>query len=195
VSGVTALQAVRDAGRVNRGQHVLVIGAAGGVGSYAVQLAKSFGAEVTGVCRTAKLDFVRSLGADHVIDYTREDFAAGPRRYDLIIDIAGNPTIARLRRALTPTGTVVITGGEEGDKWTGGMDRQMRGAIRSLFGRQRLTSFIGRQRLPDLELLAGLIEAGTVTPSLDRAYPLEEAPEAMRQLAAGNVRGKVAITC
>ena len=124
VSAVTALQALTDAGRVQAGQKVLVTGASGGVGSYAVQLAKAFGAEVTGVCSTAKVDLVRSLGADHVIDYTRDDFADGAHRYDLIIDIAGNPALSRLRRALTPAGTAVIVGGEEG----GNVDRAWAGS-------------------------------------------------------------------
>ena len=135
----TALQALTDVGRVEPGQQVLVTGASGGVGSYAVQLAKAFGAEVTGVCSTAKIDLVRSLGADHVIDYTRDDFADGAHRYDLILDIAGNPTLSRLRRALTPTGTAVIVGGEEGGNLTGGMDRQLRALALSLFVGQRLT--------------------------------------------------------
>jgi NADPH:quinone reductase-like Zn-dependent oxidoreductase len=194
VSAITALRALTDVGRVQRGQKVLVIGASGGVGSYAVQLAKAFGAKVTGVCSTTKMDLVRSLGADHVIDYTREDFADGERRYDLILDIAGNPTVARLRRVLAPTGTVVIVGGEEGENVTGGMGRQLRARALSPFVRQRLTSFISMERLSDLERLTELIEAGKVTPSIDRTYPLDQVPEAMRHLEAGKVRGKVAIT-
>ncbi len=193
VSATTALQALTDVGRVERGQQVLVTGASGGVGSYAVQLAKAFGAEVTGVASTAKLDLVRSLGADHVVDRTRDDFADGTRRYDLILDIAGNPTLTRLRRALTPTGTAVIVGGEGGGSWTG-MSRQLRAVALSPFVRQRLTFFVARQRAGDLERLVELIEAGTVTPSIDRTYPLDRAPEAMRHLEAGKVRGKVAIT-
>ena len=193
VSATTALQALTDVGRVERGQQVLVTGASGGVGSYAVQLAKAFGAEVTGVASTAKLDLVRSLGADHVVDHTREDFADGTRRYDLILDIAGIPTLTRLRHALTPTGTAVIVGGEGGGSWTG-MSRQLRAVAVSPFVRQRLTFFVARQRAADLERLVELIEAGTVTPSVDRTYPLDRAPEAMRQLEAGTVRGKLAIT-
>ena len=180
-------------GRVEAGQHVLIIGASGGVGSYAVQLAKAFGAEVTGVASTAKLDLVRALGADHVIDYTREDFAETGNRYDLIIDIAGNPTLSRLRRALTPTGTAVITGGEEGGSLTGGMNRQFRALALSLFVRQRLTMFVNKERGSDLERLTDLIEAGKVTPSLDRTYPLDQVPDAMRHLDAGKARGKIAI--
>lgn len=193
VSAVTALQGL-DAGRVGHGQEVLIIGASGGVGSYAVQLAKAFGAQVTGVCSTAKLDLVRSLGADHVIDYTRDDFADGAHRYDLILDIAGNPTLSRLRHALTPTGTAVITGGEDGGNLTGGMNRQLRALVLSPFVRQRLTMFLGKVRSSDLERLIELIEAGTVTPSLDRTYPLDRVPEAIDNLEAGKVRGKVAIT-
>ena len=193
VSAMTALQALRNAGRVEAGQRVLVIGASGGVGSYAVQLAKAFGAEVTGVASTAKLDLVRTLGADHVVDYTRADFADGTR-YDVIIDIAGNPTLSRLRRALTPTGTAVITGGEEGGSLSGGLDRQLRGIVMSLFGRRKVRSFICKENAADLEVLAGLIGAGTVTPSIDRVYPLDQTPDAMRQLESHQVRGKIAIS-
>jgi NADPH:quinone reductase-like Zn-dependent oxidoreductase len=193
VSAGTALQTL-DLGNVEPGQKVLIIGASGGVGTCAVQLAKAFGAEVTGVCSTTKLDLVRSLGADHVIDYTRDDFSDGPHRYDLILDFAGNPAISRLRRALTPTGTAVIAGGEEGGSWTGGMDRTLRALALSPFVRQRLTNFIAKQRASDLERLTDLIEAGKVTPSVDRSYPLERVPEAMRHLAAGEARGKIAIT-
>ena len=194
ISALTALQALRDAGRLRPGQKVLVIGASGGVGSYAVQMAKAFGAEVTGVASTAKLDLVRSLGADHVIDYTRDDFADGEHRYDLILDIAGNPTLSRLRRALTPTGTALMVGGEDGGRLTGGMDRQLRGMALSLFGGRRFRGFLNKERGRVLAQVAELIESGAVTPSLDRSYPLDRAPEAMRALEAGQVRGKVAIT-
>jgi len=193
VSAMTALQALRRAGRVEAGQRVLVIGASGGVGSYAVQLAKAFGAEVTGVASTAKLDLVRTLGADHVVDYTQDDFADGSR-YDVIIDIAGNPTLSRLRRALTPTGTAVITGGEEGGSVFGGLDRQLRGMVMSLFGRRKVRSFICKENAADLEVLAGMIGSGTVTPSIDRVYALDQTPDAMRQLETHQVRGKIAIT-
>ncbi len=193
ISALTALEAL-TVGRIKTGQRVLITGATGGVGSYAVQLAKTFGAEVTGVAGPAKLDLVRALGADHVIDYTREDFAATPGHYDLIIDIAGIPTLSRLRRALTPTGTAVITGGEDGGRLTGGMNRQLRALIVSLFVRQRLTMFVNKVRGSDLTQLTELIEAGRVTPSLDRTYPLDQAADALRDLAAGKVRGKIAIT-
>jgi NADPH:quinone reductase-like Zn-dependent oxidoreductase len=194
VSAITALQALTDVGHVQSGQRVLVIGASGGVGSYAVQLAKALGAEVTGVCSTAKLDLVRSLGADHVIDYTRDDFADGTNCYDLILDIGGNPSPTRLRRALTPRGTAVIIGGEEGGSLTGGMDRQLRALTVSLFVGQRLTGLLCKENAADLERLTKLIEAGALTPSIDRTYPLAEVADAMRHLAAGQARGKVAIT-
>jgi NADPH:quinone reductase-like Zn-dependent oxidoreductase len=194
ISAVTALRGVCDVGRVQQGQKVLITGASGGVGSYAVQLAKAFGAEVTGVCSTTKLDMVRSLGADHVIDYTREDFADGTHRYDLIVDIAGNPALSRLRRALTPTGTAVLLGGEDGEDLTGGMDRQLRALVLSRFVGQRLTGFVPRERADDIERLTDLIETGKVTPRIDRTYPLDRAPEAMRYLVAGKARGKVVIT-
>ncbi|MPZ97547.1 MAG: zinc-binding dehydrogenase, partial [Propionibacteriales bacterium] len=178
ISAGTALQALSDAGRVEHGQRVLVVGASGGVGSYAVQLAKALGAEVTGVCSTAKLDLVRSLGADHVIDYTRDDFADGAQRYDLILDIGGNPSLSRLRRALTPTGTAVIVGGEEGGRWTGGFGRTLRAPALSRFVRQRLVMLASKERASDLERLTPYLEAGTVTPSIDRTYPLDRIPEA-----------------
>ncbi|HST81258.1 MAG TPA: NAD(P)-dependent alcohol dehydrogenase [Kineosporiaceae bacterium] len=194
VSGLTALQALTDVGQVTAGQQVLVIGASGGVGSYAVQLAKAFGAEVTGVCSTAKQDLVRSLGADHVIDYTRADFADGGHRYDLILDLGGNPKLSRLRRALAPAGTLVIAGGEEGGSVAGGIDRQLRGMVLSLFVGQRLTTMICKENAADLERLTDLVEAGKVTPRIDRTYALDQAAEAMRQLEAGRVAGKVAIS-
>ncbi|WP_231497221.1 NAD(P)-dependent alcohol dehydrogenase [Arthrobacter sp. MA-N2] len=194
VSGCTALQALRAATRILPGQKVLILGASGGVGSYAVQLAKASGAEVTGVCSTAKMDAVRGFGADHVIDYTKQDFADGTGHYELILDVAGNPTLARLRSALTPTGTAVIIGGEEGGSWTGSIDRQFRGVALSLFIRQGLTMVLGTQGPEDLEHLAGLIESGVLTPVVDRIYPLEQVPEAMRYFDAGRTRGKIAIT-
>jgi NADPH:quinone reductase-like Zn-dependent oxidoreductase len=192
VSAVTALQGLRDAGRLQSGQRVLITGASGGVGSYAIQIAKALGAEVTAVASTAKLDLVRALGADHVLDYTRQDFADGTHRYDLILDIAGNPSIRRLRRALTPTGTAVIVGGEGGGKITG-LRRQLTGLALSPLVRQRLTTFVGTVRTADLHELTDLIESGAITPTLDRAYPLDQVPDALRQLEAGTVRGKVAI--
>jgi NADPH:quinone reductase-like Zn-dependent oxidoreductase len=193
VSAGTALQALVDAGRVQAGQSVLVVGASGGVGTYAVQLAKAFGAEVTGVSSTAKVDLVKSLGADHVIDYTREDFADGTRRYDLVLDIGGSTPVRRLRRALRPRGTLVFVGGENSGNLTG-LGRQLRGALVSPFLRQRLVLLVTKERAADLERLSGLIEDGKLVPSVDRSYPLEEAPDAMRLLEEGRVRGKVVIT-
>jgi NADPH:quinone reductase-like Zn-dependent oxidoreductase len=194
ISGATALQALTDHGHLRSGQRVLVIGASGGVGSYAVQIAKALGAEVTGVASTAKLDLVRSLGADQVIDYTRDDFSRTGTRYDLILDIAGNPTLQRLRRALTPTGTAVIVGGEDGGNLTGGMGRTLRALARSAVTKQRFANFINKERASDLQRLTELIDGGDLTPRIDRTYPLDQVPEAMRHLATGQVRGKIAIT-
>jgi NADPH:quinone reductase-like Zn-dependent oxidoreductase len=193
VSAGTALQALVDAGRVQAGQSVLVVGASGGVGTYAVQLAKAFGAEVTGVASTAKVDLVTSLGADHVIDYTRQDFADGTRRYDLILDIGGSTPVRRLRRALRPRGTLVFVGGENSGNLTG-LGRQLRGALISPFLRQRLVLLVAKERAAHLERLTGLIEDGKVIPSVDRSYPLDEASDAMQLLEKGQVRGKVVIT-
>jgi NADPH:quinone reductase-like Zn-dependent oxidoreductase len=194
ISGGTAIQALRDAGHVEAGQKVLIIGASGGVGTYAVQLAKAFGAEVTGVCSTEKVDLVRSLGADHVIDYRRDDFAHGSERYDLILDIGGNSRLSRLRGALAPKGALVIVGGEAGGKWTGGFGRQIRALALSPFVSQRLTMLASKERSTDLDALRPYIEAGQVVPTVDRAYPLAEVPDAVRRLAAGQVRGKIVIT-
>jgi NADPH:quinone reductase-like Zn-dependent oxidoreductase len=194
ISASTALQALTDHGRIEAGQEVLVIGASGGVGSYAVQIATALGARVTGVASAAKLDLVRSLGAERALDYARDDYADGSHRYDLVLDIAGNPRLSRLRRALTPTGTAVLVGGEDGGDLTGGMNRSLRALMLSLFVGQRLAWFVAKERASDLDRLNGLIEAGQVTPSIDRTYPLDAVPDAMRQLASGQVRGKVAIT-
>jgi NADPH:quinone reductase-like Zn-dependent oxidoreductase len=193
ISGSTALQTVRAA-HVEAGQQVLVIGASGGVGTYAVQLAKASGAQVTGVCSTYKIDLVRSLGADRVIDYTQSDFADGSQRYDVIIDIGGNSRLARLRRALTPTGTLVIVGGEQGGSVTGGFGRQLRAPVVSLFVSQRLAMLASKEHHSYLDALRPLIETGEVTPALDRTYPLPDEPDAKRRLEAGHARGKIAIT-
>src|SRR6266536_600438 len=191
VSGCTALQAVRDRGKVRPGQRVLIIGAGGGVGTFAVQLAKAFGAEVTGVCSTTKVELVRSIGADRVIDYTREDFADGRNRFDVILDIAGNRSLSHLRRALAPEGTLVIVGGEGGGTWFGGTDRQLRASVLSLVVRQKLGSWISTEREADLETLPAFLEDGKVMPVIDRTYPLSEVPEAIWYLREGHVRGKV----
>jgi NADPH:quinone reductase-like Zn-dependent oxidoreductase len=194
ISGLTALQGVRDHGRVEAGDNVLIIGASGGVGSYAVQLAKAFGAEVTAVCSTTKVDMVRSLGADHVIDYTRDDFAKGQLRYDVILDIGGNSSLSRLRRALSPKGTLVIMGGETDGRWLGGSDRQVRALLLSPFISQKMGTFICKENHEDMLVLKELIEAGKITPVIDRAYPLSEVPKALRYLEEGHARGKVVIT-
>jgi NADPH:quinone reductase-like Zn-dependent oxidoreductase len=193
VSGLAAIKGLRT-GRIAAGQKVLIIGASGGVGTYAVQLARAFGATVTGVCSTAKSDLVRSIGADQVIDYTREDFADGRQHYDLILDIGGNSRLSRLRRALTPKGTLVIAG-DEGAKWTG-VGRQLRALALSPVVPQRLTMFISstNKRQADLEALRQQIEAGHLTPIVGKTYPLPEVPEAIRHLEGGRAQGKIAIT-
>ena len=194
ISGLTALQVVRDGGKLQSGQKVLILGASGGVGTFAVQIAKSFGAEVTGVCSTTKVDLVRSLAADHVIDYTREDFADGEQRYDLIIDTGGHSSLSHLRSALTPKGTVVIVGAETDGRWFGGFDRSIRATLLSRFVSHELVAFVNSENHEDLIALKELIEAGKATPVIDRTYPLSEAPKAIHYLEEGHARGKVAIT-
>jgi len=194
VSALTALQAVRDHAKVQAGQKVLIIGASGGVGTFAVQIAKAFGAEVTGVCSTAKTDLVRAIGADHVIDYTRDDFAGGPRRYDVILDIGGNGRLTHLRRALTPRGRLVIVGGENGGRWLGGTDRQLRALLLSPLVSQKLGTFIASENAEDLEVLRVLIESGKLAPAIDRTYPLSQTPAAISYVFQGRARGKVVIT-
>jgi NADPH:quinone reductase-like Zn-dependent oxidoreductase len=193
-SGSAALQGLRDVGKVQPRQKVLIIGAAGGVGSFAVQIAKAFGAHVTGVCSTTKVDLVRSIGADDVIDYTRDDFAEMGQRYDLILDIAGARSVSHLRRALAPRGTLVIVGGEGGGRWFGGIDRQLRASMLSPFVSQKLGTFIAKAKGEDLVVLKELIEAGKVTPVIGKTYPLSEVPEAIRYLEEGHAQGKVVIT-
>jgi NADPH:quinone reductase-like Zn-dependent oxidoreductase len=194
VSGLTALQAVRDHGRIQAGQQVLIIGASGGVGSFAVQIAKAFGAEVTGVASTAKLDLVRALGAGSVVDYTRQDFADGRHRYDVVLDIGGNAGLSRLRRALSPHGRLVIVGGETDGRLLGGSSRQVRAQLLSPFVGQQLGTFIARENAGDLAALRELVEAGTVTSAIDRTYPLAEAAAAVRHLMNGQARGKVVVS-
>lgn len=193
VSAGTALQALTDAGRLESGQSVLVLGASGGVGTYAVQLATALGAEVTGVCSGAKADLVRSLGAVHVLDYASDDFADGTGHWDLIIDIGGNNPLRRLRRALTPKGTLVIVGGEEGGRWTGGFGRSLRAPMSSPFVPQRLVMLASKERASDQERLTPLLESGRITPAIDRTYPLDRVGEALREIQSGTARGKFVI--
>jgi NADPH:quinone reductase-like Zn-dependent oxidoreductase len=193
-SAQAALQGLRDAGAIRAGQSVLIIGASGGVGTFAVQLAKVFEAHVTGVCSTTKLDLVRAIGADHVIDYTREDFADEAHRYDLILDTAGRRSLSHLRRALAPRGTLVIVGGEGGGRWTGGFERQLRAVLLSPFLRQRLGSLTAVDRREDLLFLKDLIEAGQVTPVISKTYPLNEAPKALGDADEGHGTGKAVVT-
>jgi NADPH:quinone reductase-like Zn-dependent oxidoreductase len=192
ISAITALQAVRDYGRVQAGQKVLVIGASGGVGSYAVQIAKAFGGEVTGVCRTSKVEFVRSLGADDVLDYTQGDLDDG-RRYDVVLDIGGNRSLRTLRRLLTPTGTLVIVGGEDGGKFLG-LGRQFLALVLSPFVRQSLRTFIASEKAADLAVLADLLASGTITSAVDRTFPLAEGPAAVAYMQDGKACGKVVVT-
>ena len=194
VSALTALQAVRDGAEVRSGQRVLIIGASGGVGTFAVQIAKAFGAEVTGVCSTSKLDVARSAGADHVIDYSREDITAGALQYDAILDIGGNRSLTHLRRALTDKGTLVIVGGETGGRWLGGFQRQLRAPLLSAFVGQRLRSLMASENSADLLVLRELISSGAVTPVIDRTYPLSQTPAAVQYVEEGRARGKVVIT-
>ena len=192
-SATTALQALRDAGSVKPGQRVLIIGASGGVGLFAVQIAKAFGALVTGVCSTSKMDLVRSVGADDVIDYTKEDVTKIGKQYDLILDMGGNRSLSQLRRALTPTGTLVLVGGEGGDKLIGAMSRSMVALMMNRFVSQNLRMVLGTTNAADLQFLTGLIEAGTITPVIDKTYDLSDASAAIHYLSSGHARGKLAI--
>jgi NADPH:quinone reductase-like Zn-dependent oxidoreductase len=195
VSGVTALQAVRDCGRVQPGDQVMVIGAAGGVGSFAVQIAKASGGRVTGVCSTSKASLVRSLGADEVIDYTLDEIDCRGARHDVVIDTAGNRRLALLRRAMTPRGTLVIVGGGHAEgKVLGGFDRQLRAPLVSMFTGQRLRGLTAKEGAEHLQALTRLIGSGAVTPVVDRTYALTDAPDAIRYLAEGHAAGKVVVT-
>jgi NADPH:quinone reductase-like Zn-dependent oxidoreductase len=193
VSGVTALQALAVA-RPRPGQKVLVIGASGGVGTYAVQLAAHYGAQVTGVCGPTAGDLVRSLGATDVIDYTHEDITDRPVRYDLIVDAGGNRSLTRLRRVLAPRGTAVLVGGEDAGPVLGGLDRWVRGLVLSAFVGQRLRPVFAVTRQQDLLTLKALVETGAITPVIDRAYPLADAADAVRHLEKGHPRGKLVVT-
>lgn len=194
VSGITALQGLRDIGRLKPGQKVLIVGAAGGVGSFAVQVAKALGGVVTGVCSSSKVEMVRSIGADHVIDYTKEEITASGERYDVILDIAGNRPLSLLRKALAPRGTLVLVGGEGSGDWFGFINRLLRMMLLATFSRQRLRALASKETRADLEALKKLIEEGKVTPVISETYSLSEAPEALEHLGKGHARGKVVIT-
>jgi NADPH:quinone reductase-like Zn-dependent oxidoreductase len=192
--GLVAIQALRDQGKVRAGQKVLIIGAGGGIGSFAVQVAKAFGAEVTGVCSTGKVDLVRSLGADHVVDYTREDLGGGSDRYDFILDNVSDRSLRSLRGMLTRKGVLVMNGGEFGHHWVGPMGRFMRGALISRFGRGRITNFLSRANRADLLELTALLESGKVKPVVDRTFSLADTPAAVAEVAGGHPRGKLVVT-
>jgi NADPH:quinone reductase-like Zn-dependent oxidoreductase len=194
VAAFTALQALRDKGRVQPGQKVLVNGASGGVGTFAVQIAKALGAEVTGVCSTANVEMVASIGADQVVDYTRDDFTQARRRYDLLIDIAGNRSLAETRRVLVPKGVLVVVGGPDKGRWIGPLGRTITMLVQSPAVSQRMVSFLAHQNRDDLAVLRELLDAGKVTPVIDRTYALNETAEAVRYLETGHARGKVVIT-
>ena len=196
LAGNTALMGLRDAGRVQPGQQVLVNGASGGVGTFAVQIAKSFGADVTGVCSTRNVDLVRSIGADHVIDYTRVDFTRNGRRYDVVFDLVGNRSLTELRRALASTGTLILSGGgvSRGGSLIGPMGLILRGQVLSRFVGHRLLVLSATPSKENLATLRDLAESGKVTPVIDRTYPLSEAPEAIRYLEVEHARAKVVIT-
>jgi NADPH:quinone reductase-like Zn-dependent oxidoreductase len=195
ISGLTALQAIRDLAKVQPGQRVLVIGAGGGVGTLTIQVAKTFGADVTAVCSASKAELVRSLGAGDVIDYTRDDFTDGSRQWDVIVDTAGRRPLTRLRRALTRNGTLAIVGGEGGGKLTGGfLGMMVRAPILSLLYGRRFRPVISKEKLEDLETLREMAEAGTITPLVRKTYPLVDAPEALRELERGHALGKIVVT-
>lgn len=194
MGGLTALQALRDKGRIQSGHKVLINGSSGGVGTFAVPIAKSFGAEVTAVCSTRNVELVKSIGADHAIDYTREDFTRGEQRYDLMLDNVGNHSATACRRVLTQKGVRVATFGSPEHKWLGPLAAMFRMVVVSLFVGQRMVPFNAKVRTEDLETLAEMIEAGTITPVIDRTYGLAETAEAMDYLDEGHARGKIVIT-
>ena len=194
VSASTALQLLRDEGQVQPGQKVLINGASGGIGTFAVQIAKALGAEVTAVVSTRNVELVRSIGADHVIDYTTSDFTAAGTRYDVILDNVSNHSLSRLRRVLTATGVLIPNGGNFGNRWFSSAGRLVRGTILFKFGGQKLGNFLVSMNHADLVALTALIEAGKVTPVLDRTYPLSGAAQAIDRVGTGHAQGKVAIT-
>jgi NADPH:quinone reductase-like Zn-dependent oxidoreductase len=194
VAALTALQGLRDKGGIRAGRRVLIIGASGGVGTFAVQIAKTFDAHVTGVCSTRNVDMVRSIGADAVVDYTKEDFAKRGETYDVIFQLAGTASPLACRRALTPKGTLLLSSGESSGRWIGPLSRILEALVESPFVGQQLVPFIAKRSADDLRVVKGLIEAGKVTPVVDRTYPLREAPDAVRYVEAGHTRGKVVLT-
>ncbi len=193
VSGITALRGMRDAAKVQPGQKVLINGASGGVGTFAVQIAKSLGAEVTGVCSTHNVDLVRSIGADHVIDYTREDFTQGEAKYDIVLDNAGSHSLSEMRRAVAPNGKLIPNSGTTGGKWLGPIGRMLRASVSAMFVRKQAAPFVAGEKREDMLALKKLIEAGTITPVIDQTYPLSETAEAMAHIAKGHARGKTLI--
>jgi len=193
VAALSALQGLRDKGRIRPGQRVLINGASGGVGTFAVQIAKSFGAEVTGVCSTRNVDMVGSIGANHVVDYTQEDFTKSERRYDLIFDSVGNHSLSETRRALTAEGTLVLAGGPDKGRWLGPLTGMLKAVVMSRFVSQKLLPFLAQLRKDDLIVVQQLLEAGRVAPVIDRSYPLRDVPAAIRYLEEGHARGKVVI--
>lgn len=190
----TALQGIRDKGRIQPGQKVLINGAAGGVGTFAVQIAKALGAEVTGVCSTRNVDMVRSIGADHVIDYVQEDFTRGGQRYDLLLDLIGNRSMSKCRRVLKPKGTYIASFGQLEHRWLGPLPRLFKMLVLSPFVSQKLVILVTKPNTEDLQFLRELIEAGKVAPVIDRTYQLRETAEAIRYVEEGHARGKVVIT-
>jgi NADPH:quinone reductase-like Zn-dependent oxidoreductase len=194
LAALTALQGLRDQGRIEPGHKVLIIGASGGVGTFAVQIAKSFDAEVSGVCSTRNVEMVRALGAEHVIDYTREDFTQSGQKYDLIFQLAGTLSPSECRSALSTNGTLLISSGDSEGRWIGPVGRVIKGLVLSGFVSQKMASFTVKPNREDLQLLKQFIEDGTLTPEIDRTYPLAQVPEAIRYLEEGHARGKVVIT-
>jgi NADPH:quinone reductase-like Zn-dependent oxidoreductase len=195
VAAISALQGLRDKGQIQRGQKVLINGASGGVGTFAVQLAKWFGAEVTGVCSTRNVDTVRSIGADHVIDYTEEDFTRSGHRYDLMLDIAGSRSWSDCKRVLAEKANLVVVGGPKGNRWIGPLSQALKLRLGAVGNSRRVVApFLAKINKADLLVLQELLENGTVTPVIDRQYKLSEAPEALGYLGEGHARGKVVVT-
>jgi NADPH:quinone reductase-like Zn-dependent oxidoreductase len=194
IAAVTALQGLRDKGHLKRGQKVLINGASGGIGTFAVQIAKSLGAEVTGVCSTRNVDLVRSIGADHVIDYTRENFTESAARYDVVLDMVGNHSLLDSRRVLRPKGILVMVGGPKENRWIGPLGRNLNAGVLSLFVKEEFVSFVTSVNPADLAVLSDLVQRGELTSVIDSRYPLNETPAAIRYLKSGRARGKVVVS-